>query len=199
MKFFNPWDVQSKRIMSAEGISKTLYAGEGVWGGGEIYVCYGVDLYNQTITGDVTCALTASMEVAGHTGPKVIVLNDQGGSIMNVSDKPGALRAQMKHHEPVVCFEPGIAKREGGRDRFVDDKCTTIRANMGDNQPAVCYAIKNRQSPDSVMRSYKPVCVMGTSCWNAPFTNGDISPALCARAGTGGNQLPLIVLSRGNK
>ena len=40
----------------------------------------------------------------------------------------------------------------------------------------------------------KPVCVMATSHWNAPFTDGSISPTLCARAGTGGNQLPLVVL-----
>ena len=53
----------------------------------------------------------------------VLVLNDQGGGVMNVSDKPSTLRAQMKHHEPIVCFEPGVAKREGGgkpiRDRQV--------------------------------------------------------------------------------
>ena len=141
----------------------------------------GCDLYNQVITGKVACALTASMEVAGHSGPKIIVLNfqgsksnnvcaddgtcyslnamhghdmhvlchktevlvlnDQGGSIMSVSDKPSTLRAQMKHHEPIVCFEPGIAKRDGNGNRFIEDKCGTLRANMGDNQPAVCYAI----------------------------------------------------------
>lgn len=39
----------------------------------------------------------------------------------------------------------------------------------------------------------KPVCVMATSCYDAPITDGSISPTLCARAGTGGNQLPLIV------
>ena len=48
-------------------------------------------------------------------------------------------------------------------------------------------------------KRWKPVCVMATSCWNAPFTDGTISPSLCARAGTGGNQLPLIVLSRDSK
>ena len=47
---------------------------------------------------------------------------------------------------------------------------------------------------DSDRGGYRPVCVMATSCWNAPFTDGQISPALCARAGTGGNQLPLVVL-----
>jgi hypothetical protein len=45
---------------------------------------------------------------------RILVLNDQGGGVMSVSDKPGTLRAQMKHHEPIICFEPGIARREVG-------------------------------------------------------------------------------------
>ena len=73
----------------------------------------------------------------------LIVLNDMGGSVMNVSDIPCTLRSQMKHHEPIVCFEPGIAKREGSDSRFVNDKSVTLRANMGDNQPAVCYEVKD--------------------------------------------------------
>lgn len=75
----------------------------------------------------------------------ILVLNDQGGGVMSVSDKPSTLRAQMKHHEPIICFEPGIAKREGGGNRFVMDKSPTVRANMGDNQMAVCFAIKTKQ------------------------------------------------------
>ena len=41
-----------------------------------------------------------------------------------------------------------------------------------------------------------PVCVLATSCYDAPITDGSISPTLCARAGTGGNQLPLILLEK---
>lgn len=37
----------------------------------------------------------------------LLVLNDQGGSIMSVSyDVTNTLRAQMKHHEPIVCYAP---------------------------------------------------------------------------------------------
>lgn len=60
---------------------------------------------------------------------------------MDVSDKAGCLRAQEHGHPPVVCFEPGITKREGGNSRIIRDRCGTLRAEMGDNQPAVCYAI----------------------------------------------------------
>lgn len=37
------------------------------------------------------------------------------------------------------------------------------------------------------------VCVIASSAENAEMTNGDVSPCLMARAGTGGNQLPLVV------
>ena len=44
----------------------------------------------------------------------VIVLNDQGGGVMDVGDKSMTLRAQEHGHQPVVCFEPGISTRIGG-------------------------------------------------------------------------------------
>ena len=50
-----------------------------------------------------------------------------------------------------------------------------------------------------VKELFVPVCVMATSHWNAPFTDGQLSPMLCARAGTGGNQLPLVALKRINE
>ena len=59
---------------------------------------------------------------------------------MDVSeDVTATLRAQDHGHPPVICFEPGIAKREGNSSRFVKDVCCTLRAEMGDNQPAVVY------------------------------------------------------------
>ena len=58
---------------------------------------------------------------------------------MDISkDKTATLRAQEHGHQPVICFEPGIATREGGGNRFVKDKATTLRANMGDNRPVIC-------------------------------------------------------------
>lgn len=47
-----------------------------------------------------------------------------------------------KTNDSVICFEPGIARREGSDSRFVQDMSVTLRARMGDNQPAVCYAIE---------------------------------------------------------
>lgn len=44
----------------------------------------------------------------------------------------------------------------------------------------------------------QPVAVMASSAVNAEMTDGSISPCLMARAGTGGNQLPLVAVSSEN-
>lgn len=90
------------------------------------------------ILGEQAGALTAE---SGMHNTNYLVLNDQGGSVMDVSDKAGCLRAQEHGHPPVVCFEPDITKREDGNSRIIKDRCGTLRAEMGDNQPAVCYAV----------------------------------------------------------
>jgi len=77
---------------------------------------------------------------------EVVILNDQGGDIMNISRTlASTLRAQDHGHPPVVCFEPGIARREGSDSRFVMDRSVTLRAQMGDNQPAICYEVDYEQ------------------------------------------------------
>lgn len=87
----------------------------------------GFDSYNLCLTVDVGRTLaTPSGGLNEHI--HVIVLNDQGGSVMNVSDIPSTLRAESHQHEPIICFEPGIVKREGSNSRFVEDMCGTLRA-----------------------------------------------------------------------
>lgn len=106
----------------------------------------------------------------------LIVLNDMGGSVMNVSDIPCTLRSQMKHHEPIICFEPGIAKREGSESRFVIGKSPTLRANAGDNQVAVCYAVDSHP-----MDSRFDV-------------QGDVSPTVTAKLAKGSADGPLVIV-----
>lgn len=118
--------------------------------------------------GDVSPTLKAGQE--SHV--VYCCLNDQGGSVMDVSDKAMTLRAQEHGHQPIICFEPGIAKREGSEGRFVEDKTPTLRANMGDNQPAVCYGIENHPN-DSRVRLQEP---------------DEPCQSLTSRMGTGGGQ-----------
>ena len=104
---------------------------------------------------------------------------------MDVSNEVAAtLRAQDHGHPPVICFEPGIAKREGGADRFVKDKCTTLRANMGDNQPAVCYEVQ-----------VHAVCYE-ISAGEAREGSTEVCQTLRSRMGTGGGNVPMILIER---
>ena len=75
----------------------------------------------------------------------IVILNDQGGSVMDVSeDVTATLRAQDHGHPPVICFEPGIMRRDcSAGNRAYKDICSTLRAQMGDNQPAVCYEVRD--------------------------------------------------------
>lgn len=83
-------------------------------------------------------SLISRMGTGGNNVP--IVLNDQGGSVMNVEqdDKVGTLRAEAHGNNPIV-FEPGVATRDGGHI-YTDDKAPTLRANPGDNFPTVACA-----------------------------------------------------------
>jgi hypothetical protein len=83
----NPWDVQCKHIVTPDGISESICAGEKRWGALPPNVCYevqmdvmGCDVYNFQITGKIACNLNASScNSPTHSGPSLLILNDQGG------------------------------------------------------------------------------------------------------------------------
>ncbi len=99
-------------------------------------------LFDETrLRGDFTPGSFARQATAGDTatgfGSTVSVLNDQGGSFMDVSENiTGTLRSQEHGHQPIV-FEPGAASRVGGH--FWQNTTGALRANMGDNQTSVVY------------------------------------------------------------
>ena len=112
----------------------------------------------------------------------------------------------------IIC----MATQQGGAEIRTDDKAPTVTAAAGmsgNNQPVVCYSdmvlddqggsqISVRaETHGNVPAVMEPVGVMASSAVNAEITDGKISPCLMARAGTGGNQLPLVALTydaRGN-
>ena len=114
-------------------------------GAGRGILVLGCDMYNFKITGDISANLNASScNSPTHSGPSLLILNDQGGDVMNVDENvTSTLRAQDHGHPPVVCFEPGILRRDcSAGNRAYIDICSTLRAQMGDNQPAGCYESK---------------------------------------------------------
>jgi DNA (cytosine-5)-methyltransferase 1 len=105
-----------------------------------------------------------------------VCLNDQGGSLMDISENvTGTLRAQEHGHAPIV-FEPGAASRLGGH-AWSGEPTGALRADMGDNQLAV--AIENHPADSRVK-----------------ISEDGIVQTLPSRMGTGGGNVPLVMNER---
>lgn len=99
----------------------------------------------------------------------VLCLNDQGGSVMGVSENvSGTLRAQEHGHQPIVAF--AVNQRDEVRD-LLDISCA-IQAQPGMKQQTF------------VVLDMSHACDVVRDC-------GETVPCLQARMGTGGNQIPL--------
>ena len=104
----------------------------------------------------------------------VVILNDQGGNVMDISnDITATLRAQDHGHPPVICLQAnGIDRADtagcngcGWNELGVSYTLNTI------DRHAVCYEISAGQAREG---------------------NHDICQALRARMGTGGGNVPII-------
>lgn len=110
IKIMNPWDIQSKHIMSTDGISSALYAGECRWGGGEAYICYAIE---------------------GNVVDRVSAKNGKGWC-ENVSP---TLNTQDRH---AICFQ--LCGDRDNPSVSTSEKAYCIPANpMSDRGQAICY------------------------------------------------------------
>ena len=122
----------------------------------------------------------------------VLVLNDQGGGIMSISDKPATLRAQMKHHEPIVCY----AVKTKQIDMRTSERTAHPLDGNDDKEPqAVCYS----PPPAAFMGG------QGAKARSIAYCDDGTTPTLKA-AMSGGNTVPdvvypvnLMVATRGGK
>lgn len=106
------------------------------------HVCT-IDTYSHSITGDVTCCLTAvGAGDPTKSGPSVLYLNDQGSSIMNITeDVSGCLRAQEHGRQPIVAgFKGGQGK---GSIAFQEEIAATLQAEGSGIEPTVYDARGN--------------------------------------------------------
>lgn len=152
----NPWDSQGNQITDGAGIYPCL-RGCGGAGYQQGYVLQhmekqeenqldvrvtGVDVYNFDITGNIACCLTANIGTPSTAGQKIIILNDQGGSVMDISNEVTAcLRAQEHGHPPIVCFKERAGKPGGGKGILIgEDKSFTLSTLQDE---AICYAVQS--------------------------------------------------------
>ena len=62
----------------------------------------------------------------------VLILNDQGGQVMDVSEKAGCLRAQEHGHQPVVAYPiENHAMDSRVTLKQPDEPCQTLSSRMG--------------------------------------------------------------------
>lgn len=119
---------------------------------------------------------TTAGGIAVGFGSTISVLNDQGGSYMDISENiTGTLRSQEHGHQPIV-FEPGAASRVGGHC-WQGEATGALRADMGDNQLAV--AIENHPADSRIK-----------------IDESGTVQTLTERMGTGGGNVPLVMNER---
>ena len=137
---------------------------------------------SKSLPGDTSQGIEQGQEIARDIGKGtqetgICILNDQGGSVMDVSeDVVGTLRAQEHGHQPII-FEPGAATILGGH--IWKNIARTLRTNMGDNSPVVAYSVENHSADSRVQFS----------------KDGNVQ-SLTSRMGTGGNNVPLVLNER---
>lgn len=93
----------------------------------------------------------------------LIIINDQGGAVMNIekNDVSPTLRSQTHQHEPIVCMATG----QGGAEVRTDDKapCLTAMAGMsGNNKPVICF------DPKWLTATEKATSIMGENAKDNP-------------------------------
>lgn len=130
----------------------------------------GFDGYNGCLTGEVSSTIGVNCGMS--SGRNGIILNDQGGSRMDVSeDVTATLRAEA-HHPPVVIEAAGFCTEHSARSRSIgyeEERSPTLRAG-------VVPAVFENHSQDT--RYTGPVST---------------APTVAAKYGMGGNNQPFVV------
>lgn len=176
-------------MMVAENVASTLTATD--YKGTQV-LCYDeqkkpnghahtIDCRNSRLNDEKSGTLQAK-ENGGYslnyTNP-VLVLNDQGGQVMDVSDRAGCLRAQEHGHQPVVCFQ----QNQRDEVRSLGEKSGALTAQPGMKcQNYLCY----EDGPKKPSVCFEPG-IMRRDCKTGSHVSEGVAATL--RANMGDNQL----------
>ena len=131
----------------------------------------GCDGYNGCLTGDVSATLGVNCGVS--TGRNGIVLNDQGGNRIDVTENVTATLRAEAHHPPCVMESAGFCTEHSAKARsigFEKEVSPTLRAGT---VPAAVYENHGQDTR-----------------FKGPL---DTAPTVSATYGTGGNNQPFVV------
>lgn len=170
-----------KILFESEGLSGYSAEGFRSWqrAAGSFTPCAGAtgfDGYNGSLTDDTTATLGVNCGMS--TGRNGIVLNDQGGDRMDITEEvTSTLRAEA-HHPPCVMESAGFCTEHSAKSRTIgyEEECSpTLRAGV---VPAA-VALENHPTDSRVKLS----------------EDGNVQ-TLTSRMGTGGNNVPLVMKIR---
>ena len=170
-----------KILFESEGLSGYSAEGFRSWqrAAGSFTPCAGAagfDGYNGSLTEDTSATLGVNCRMS--TGRNGIVLNDQGGGRMDVTEEvTSTLRAEA-HHPPCVMESAGFCTEHSAKSRTIgyEEECSpTLRAGV---VPAA-VALENHPTDSRVKLS----------------EDGNVQ-TLTSRMGTGGNNVPLVMKIR---
>lgn len=170
-----------KILFESEGLSGYSAEGFRSWqrAAGSFMPCAGAtgfDGYNGSLTDDTTATLGVNCGMS--TGRNGIVLNDQGGDRMDITEEvTSTLRAEA-HHPPCVMESAGFCTEHSAKSRTIgyEEECSpTLRAGV---VPAA-VALENHPTDSRVKLS----------------EDGNVQ-TLTSRMGTGGNNVPLVMKIR---
>ena len=170
-----------KILFESEGLSGYSAEGFRSWqrASGSLTPCAGAtgyDGYNGSLTEEVSSTLGVNCGVS--TGRNGIVLNDQGGNRMDITEEvTSTLRAEA-HHPPCVMESAGFCTEHSAKSRTIgyEEECSpTLRAGV---VPAA-VALENHPTDSRVKLS----------------EDGNVQ-TLTSRMGTGGNNVPLVMKIR---
>ena len=170
-----------KILFESEGLSGYSAEGFRSWqrAAGGFTPCVGAagfDGYNGSLTDDTSATLGVNCGMS--TGRNGIVLNDQGGDRMDITEEvTSTLRAEA-HHPPCVMESAGFCTEHSAKSRTIgyEEECSpTLRAGV---VPAA-VALENHPTDSRVKLS----------------EDGNVQ-TLTSRMGTGGNNVPLVMKIR---
>ncbi len=131
----------------------------------------GIDGYNGDVTGDVSATLGVNCGMS--TGINGVVLNDQGGSRMGITDDVTCTLRAEAHHPPCVMDAAGFCTEHSAKARSIgyEEECSpTLRAGT---VPATVY---ENHSQDT------------------RYTGSlEVAPTVSSTYGMGGNNQPFVV------
>lgn len=179
-----PWDAQSQRVYDEKGVMASLSARENSGLNRESVLCAGFKLGNskQARSSGYEEEKSPTLNAGcGGNKPAVACLNDQGGSVMYVTeDVTGTLRAQEHGHQP-VCLDMTRAC-DVVRDCGDIVPCLQARMGTGGNQVPLTYGIGNGQAHEGAAMTEEVSQTLNTMHDAQAVMYEDVAHALRAKA-----------------